>query len=50
MNAGTEARKCVKIVDFQKCGVNEPKLCELHTKCVVLGRSGVQYSGLNVVS
>ena len=32
MNGGTEARKCVKIVNFQK------KMCELHAKCVMLGR------------
>ena len=30
MNAGTEARKYVKIINFQKCGVNE----RMSQKCV----------------
>ena len=29
----------MKIIDFDKCGMNKPKLRELHTKCVILNNN-----------
>ena len=44
INAGTEARKCVKIVDFQKCGVN----AWMSQKCVNFMANAWYLAGLHV--